>query len=221
MDIHLIPGLGTDHRIFQRLLVHHPSRIAHDWPRMANGSTLRHFAQALAERIDTSRPHVLLGMSMGGMVAQELAAITQPRHVVIVSSWKGPHEMPPAIRLMRRTHPERVLTKVMLARIATMVRWQMGVTTHEEVVLLDSFMHGIALEQLKVQIAAVLGWPGPVSPVKDILHIHGDQDRLMPLDLVRDAVVVPGGSHFMVWTQAAEVEAIIRSRIPELSHHSV
>lgn len=209
MDIHLIPGLGADHRIFDRLLMDMPDRHAHDWPVMASGSSLRHFAEALAERIDGRRPHVLIGMSMGGMVVQEMAAFTKPERVVIISSWKGPHEMPLPIRSLRGTHPERVLTKEMLKRLMPMIRWQMGVRGKEELDLLDAFMHANTIEQLKVQVAAVLGWNGPPVPVGDLLHIHGDQDRLMPLAPIQNAVVVPGGTHFMVFSKAKEVEMIL------------
>lgn len=216
MDIHLIPGLGADHRIFDKLLVDVPNRYAHDWPIMATGSSLRHYAEAIAERIDAKRPHVLIGMSMGGMVVQEMASITKPKHVVIISSWKGPQEMPLPIRSLRGTHPERVLTKEVLRRLMPMIRWQMGASGKEESALLDSFMAANTIELLKVQVSAVLDWKGPAAAVEGLLHIHGDQDRLMPLVSIHDAEVVPGGTHFMVYSKAEEVQAIILDHLHSL-----
>lgn len=216
MDIHLIPGLGAGHRIFDKLLVDAPCRHAHDWPVMAPGSSLRHFAEALAERIDASRPHVLIGMSMGGMVVQEMAAITNPEQVIIISSWKGPQEMPLPIRSLRGTHPERMLTKEVLKRLMPMIRWQMGVSGEEELALLDAFMSAHTIEQLKVQVAAVLDWKGLPIPMERLLHIHGDQDRLMPLGAIQKPIVVPGGTHFMVFSKATEVEAIVLDQVPGL-----
>lgn len=214
MDIHLIPGLGADHRIFQRLLVDAPHRFAYDHPRMAMGSSLHHFAAALAERIDSRRPHVLIGMSMGGMIAQELALMTRPRGTFLISTWKGPQEMPLPIRSLRGTHPERLVNKALLRRIMPMVRWQMGVQGEEETALLDHLLKDATIEQLKVQVAAVLAWEGPSKPVTDMVHIHGDSDRLMPLSLIRDAEVVRGGTHFMVYSRAAAVEAILLRHWP-------
>ena len=101
MDIHLIPGLGADHRLFNRFLVDAPHRFAHDWPDMPEGSSLVDFAKKLALEVDSSRPHILIGMSMGGMVVQEMAALTKPKAVAIISSWKGPAEMPLHIRALR------------------------------------------------------------------------------------------------------------------------
>jgi len=216
MDIHLIPGLGADHRIFDKLLVDVPNRYAHDWPIMAAGSSLRHFAETIAERIDAKRPHVLIGMSMGGMVVQEMAAITKPARVVIISSWKGPHEMPLPIRSLRGTHPERILTKEVLKRLMPMIRWQMGASGKEEWALLNAFMGAHSIEQLKAQVSAVMDWKGLPMPIEGLLHIHGDQDRLMPLISIQGAEVVPGGTHLMVYSKAREVEAILLERLPHL-----
>ncbi len=216
MDIHLVPGLGADHRIFDRLLVDAPHRYAHDWPIMPEGSSLVDFAKRLAQQIDSSRPHILIGMSMGGMVVQEMAAFTKPVAVAIISSWKGPNEMPLPIRTLRGTHPERVLTKAMLLRIMPVIRWQMGVEHTDAMELLESFALATTLDRLKIQVAAVLDWEGPSQPLPNLVHIHGDNDRLMPLGSITGALVVKGGSHFMVYQKSAEVERILRETMPVL-----
>ena len=205
MDVYLIPGLGADHRLFDRLQLPGHRMVKLDWPEMPPGSTLSDFARALAGQVDATRPHALLGVSMGGMVAQELASITHSQQVIIISSWKGAHEMPPHLKLLRGTHPERVLNKTFMKRSMPIMRWQMGVEKPEEVELLDRFMELHPLEQLRIQIAACLEWQGPQAPVGPLTHIHGDKDHLMPLSSIKDAVTVKGGGHFMVYAQAQEV----------------
>jgi len=210
MDIHLIPGLGADHRIFDELLLDVPGRQAHDWPVMAPGSSLRHFAEALAERIDTSRPHVLIGMSMGGMVVQEMAAITKPEHVIIISTWKGPQEMPPPIRLLRGKHPERLLNRRFLQHSMPLIRWQMGVEDPEGAALFDRFLAVHTIEQLKVQVNACLEWEGPAFPIPDLVHLHGDRDRLMPIETIVGAHAVRGGTHFMVYNKGPLLSGLVQ-----------
>jgi hypothetical protein len=146
---------------------------------------------------------------MGGMVAQELAAITDPRHVVIISSWKGPQEMPQHLKLLRGTHPERVLSRTFLQRAMPLFRWQMGVETPETQALFGQFLNTSTLDQLKVQINACLNWNGPVRPVGSLIHIHGDQDRLMPIGGVKGARVVKGGGHFMIIDQAPAIARMV------------
>ncbi|MCB9169518.1 MAG: alpha/beta hydrolase [Flavobacteriales bacterium] len=214
MDCYLIPGLGADHRLFARIDLRGHAVHYLDWREMPADSTMRDFAMALAGSVDTTAPHALVGVSMGGMVAQEMAALTRPRRVVIISSWKGPNEMPWNIRMLRGSHPERYLRPTLVRTAAPVIRWQMGVEAPEDVTLFDDLVRSIPLEQLKVQVAAVLGWNGPSAPVRDLVHIHGDHDRLMPIDLVKEPVVrVEGGTHFMVHTLAERISDLVREAL--------
>lgn len=215
MDLYLLPGLGADHRLFGKLDL--PGHAVHylDWPEMPEGSLLRDYAAVLAAKVDASGPHVLIGVSMGGMVAQELAMLTKPAGVVIISSWKGPQEMPPPLKLLRGTHPERILSKVFIQRSLPFMRWQMGVESAGSAALFDSLLMVHPLAQLKVQINACLCWDGPATRVEGLVHIHGDHDRLMPIGYIEQPVLVKGGGHFMVFDRAAEVSERIRSALTE------
>ncbi|MBL7964197.1 MAG: alpha/beta hydrolase [Flavobacteriales bacterium] len=201
-----LPGLGADHRLFSRLDLSGFTPTFLDWPVMPKGSALRDYALALSTSIDATVPHALVGVSMGGMVAQELAGITHPEKVIIISSWKGPQEMPPTLKLMRGTHPERLLSKAFMKRTLPFVRWQMGLEGPASMALFDELLHVHTLEQLKVQINACLTWDGPPEPVPHLTHIHGDNDLLMPLAHIDRPVVVKGGGHFMVFDRATEVQ---------------
>ena len=217
MDAYLIPGMGADHRLFARLKLDDVSVHHLDHPALPRGSTLKDYAAAQALRIDTTRPHVLVGVSMGGMVAQELAAITGPALVILISSWKGPDEMPWSIRLLRGTHPERVLSRAVIDRSLPVVRWEMGVTRPEDATLFDALVKSCPVEDLKTQINACLTWSGPERRVDQLVHIHGDKDRLMPIGSIKDPVVISGGTHFMVFNKAGEVaravnDALLRVR---------
>ncbi|MBK6627959.1 MAG: alpha/beta fold hydrolase [Flavobacteriales bacterium] len=210
MDVHLIPGLGADHRLFGRIDLPGHRVIAHDWPTMPAGSTLADLAARLAERVDRTVPHALVGVSMGGMVAQELAALTGPQRVVIISSWKGPHEMPAPIKVLRGTHPEKLLSRAFIQRTKPFLRWQMGATDADAIALLDALLEVHPVAQLQVQVDAVLRWNGPARPVPGLVHVHGDNDHLMPLGPIRGAVVVKGGGHLMVYTLAPTVSALVQ-----------
>ena len=64
---------------------------------------------------------------------------------------------------------------------------------------------------------ACLTWSGPERRVDQLVHIHGDKDRLMPIGSIKDPVVISGGTHFMVFNKAGEVaravnDALLRVR---------
>ena len=55
-------------------------------------------------------------------------------------------------------------------------------------------------------LRAILRWRNSVPP-KKYFHLHGDQDEIFPIRLVKPTHVVRGGKHLMVLNHAAEVNA--------------
>lgn len=211
MRLYCLPGLGVDRRIFDRCDFGDHEVIKLDWPVMPRGSTLTDYARKMAALVDQDEPHVLLGLSMGGMVAQEMAAITRPARVIIVSSWKGPWEMPRLIRWLRPLRPERLLTEWMMRRCVPLIRImraKLGMETADATTHVQRMMARWPARQIRVMTRAVLDWPG--ARVNDLVHLHGDRDALMPLRHIRDPIVIPGGTHIMVYTLADAVSAAVR-----------
>jgi pimeloyl-ACP methyl ester carboxylesterase len=215
VEIHLVPGVAADAALFSRLSL--PGHALHvlALPTMPEGSTITDYAGVLAQQVDAGVPHALLGVSMGGMCVQEMAAVTGAHKVIIISSWKGPHEMPAVLHALRGTHPERVLTPKLVERIKPVLYWQMGAEDEERKALIDGFIARMPLEQIKVQLNASLNWNGPPAPVKGLVHIHGENDRLMPISSITGAIPVAGGGHLMVHDRAAEVAAIVGAQLEQ------
>ncbi len=216
MHLYLIPGVAADRRIFEKLDLpgHEPTVL--ELPQMVEGSTIRDYAKNLAAGIAKEEPHVVIGMSMGGMIAQELAAITGPVLVIIISSWKGPKEMPVSLKAMRGTHPERVVSKKVIDRILPLLYWQMGAENDEDRALVASFVHTMPVDQIKAQLHASLNWNGPPAPIKDLVHIHGDSDHLMPIGDIHGAEPVKEGGHIMAFNKASEVSDLINAQLKKI-----
>lgn len=213
MRLYCLPGLGTDHRLFERCDLGAPVTWL-DWPVMSAGTTLADYARSLAAQVNAAEPHAFVGTSMGGMVAQELALITKPRRVVIISSWKGPAERPPYINLLGALRAEVLVNDFFMKHFVPtvrMMRWKLGMESKGSQLLVQRMMERWSAVQLRVMIHACLTWKGVNA--SGVVHIHGDRDALMPVRLIRDPVVIAAGTHLMVYTKAQEVSAAVRSAI--------
>lgn len=210
MTIYLLPGIGTDPRLYDRIRLDGLDVVRLAWPLFPTGCSLTSIAQELAKQVDTTKPHVLVGVSMGGMVAQELALLTKPRKVVLISSWTGPQEWPPRMHLFKRLHAWGLIN-----RFTMWATWPVKRVLGQRDRTTDKLLYAMAVDQTAAKIsrgsAAILRWEG--SRWKGpLVRIHGDRDVVIPLRFPVDHVV-KGGPHIMVLTRADEVSRLLREEL--------
>ena len=210
MTVYLLPGVGCDGRLFDRLDLAGLDVVKLTWPRFEPKDTLPAIAKKLSERVRAAEPHIIAGVSMGGMVAQELATITRPRKVILISSWTGPHEWNALTRWNARLGLHNVI-RDWTVRAA----WPLKRMIDPRECDIDELLFNMAREQGAVQLrrgtAAIMRWKGS-SWQGPLVRIHGDKDIVTPLRFPADHVV-KGGQHVMVLTQAEEVSRLLRGSI--------
>lgn len=209
--MYLLPGLGTDERLFKNLSITDTRSSVLNWPRFDAGMTLPGLARSMAQHVDPMRQHLLVGVSMGGMVAQEIAAITGPRRVVLISSWKGPQEWPSRVHIARKLGLHHLITDPAMRLTWPLKRMMLGQRDRQ----VDRLLYEMALSEgakkIRTGAGAILRWKG--SPWNGPLtRIHGDNDRIIPMRFPVDHVV-RGGGHVMVLDRAVEVGAALRAII--------
>lgn len=210
MKVYLLPGVGCDERLFQRLDLDGLDVVKLNWPRFTHDSTLTSIAEEIATRVDRRQPHVLAGVSMGGMVAQELALITRPHKVVLISSWTGPQEWPLFVRVNARLRAHRLIREW-----SVRAAWPLKRLIDRREAGIDRLLWDMARKQgatqLRLGTDAILRWKGSrwTGP---LVRIHGDKDIVTPLRFPVDHLV-KGGQHVMVLTRADEVSRLLRSAI--------
>ncbi len=210
MTVYFLPGVGCDERLFGRLDLSGLNVVTLRWPEFRADDTLRSIAQRMMPTVDASEPHALVGVSMGGMVAQELAALTYPRKVILISSWTGPKEWPPFVRISARLG-----LSTFIRDWAMRLAWPLKRVIDRRAADIDALLWDMAKQQGAGQIRrgtqAILRWEG--SPWKGTLvRIHGDKDIVTPLRFPVDHTV-KGGQHVMVLTRAEEVTMLLRSAL--------
>jgi surfactin synthase thioesterase subunit len=110
--IYLFPGQGADCRLFR--FIEFPYDTAHlEFPIPAKNTTLREYAHGFISRIDTTRPFILIGVSLGGMICSELADTLKPAKVIVISSAKHRAELPGRYRFQKTIPLNKIIPRGM------------------------------------------------------------------------------------------------------------
>jgi len=206
--IYAIPGLGTDWRIFGPLAQHMPLRFL-NWLEPTEQESLAAYATRMAEPIRGENTY-LLGVSFGGVVAQEIARQISLKGLILVSSLKHHQEKPPWLRLMRNL-PLYRLSKGDW-RVKTLPLWSpgFGITKQAEQELLKDMFSSFGDAYRMWAINQLIHWEAQPSSLP-LLHIHGTRDRVLPGRYVKGFTPVAKGTHFMVYQQAEIVHQHIQT----------
>ena len=209
MKIYLIPGQGADSRLFNNLEIEGDFEIVHiQYFTPEANTSLREYAIELIDQIDTSESFILLGVSLGGMLACEIAELTNPHKTIIISSAKSINELPKRYTFQRKFP----LYKIIGPRLA-----KLGSKILQPIVEPDrnkekeTFKRMLGAKDpvfLRRTIAMIINWNRQQAG-SNIIHIHGDNDRTIPLRNVNADFTIKNGSHMMTLTNGKAIGRIV------------
>ncbi|UPT65966.1 MAG: alpha/beta hydrolase [Sphingobacteriales bacterium JAD_PAG50586_3] len=96
--IYCIPGLGIDERLFKRTEIPGYTLKYITWIMPDKGDTMKSYAQKLLTQIPEQNP-IIIGVSLGGMLATEIADLIPTQKLILISSAKCTKEVPLVYRI--------------------------------------------------------------------------------------------------------------------------
>ena len=92
--IYCIPGLGADEKCFQYLDLSFVQPVFINWIQPFKNETLHDYAMRIKQQFIHDENPVIFGLSLGGMIAVEIAKAIPSAKVIIISSAKTKNEIP-------------------------------------------------------------------------------------------------------------------------------
>lgn len=207
----LLPGVGADRRLFDEQRSCAADLHIIEWiDPAAPNEPLAEYAQRLAATLDTSRPFVIGGASFGGMVALELARHIAADAVILIASCRSPWLLPSSYRFLRACTdfvPDALFGRSFVA--APLIASRFGVRSREHRELFSDMLRQTPPSFIRWAVRAIFGWPGIDNLPVPIHHIHGEDDRIVPLRCVKPDAVVEHAGHMLNVTHPAKVNAFI------------
>jgi pimeloyl-ACP methyl ester carboxylesterase len=219
MKVYFISGLAADKRVFKYIQLPPHFEIVHlDWIEPLKKESLQSYSSRLAEKIDTNEPFALLGLSMGGMIAAEIASKLAPAKTILISSVPVPGHLPVYFKWAAKINLHR-LVPVSLVKSASIMKRLFTAETPEDKQILKQIIRESDPKFIRWAMDAILHWKTDNEPIAHV-HIHGSRDEVLPLRFTRPTHAIKNGGHLMVLNHAAEINAILYEVLSDMIRDS-
>ncbi|HTL07989.1 MAG TPA: alpha/beta hydrolase [Chitinophagaceae bacterium] len=208
MKVYFIAGLAADERVFKHIQLPAPCTPVHlQWITPVSNETLAAYALRLAAAIDTREPFGLIGLSMGGMMAVEIAKHLTPARTVLISSVPAASQLPSYFKAAGRIGLHKWVP-VQWVKSASLAKRVFTLETPEDKEMLRALIRESDNAFISWAMGAILQWKENEAP-QSYVHIHGSRDAVLPLRNTRPTHVIAGGGHLMIMNRASEINRIL------------
>lgn len=198
IPVYLMPGLAASTSIFERIKLPEADFEIYllEWEIPLDNETLLDYAKRIVAKIKHPDP-VLIGVSFGGILVQEMARFIQAKKVIIISSVKSNLEFPRRFKLAKTTKAYKLIPMSLLMNLENLAKFSFGETINKRLELYEKFLSVRDIRYLQWSVEQVILWDRTVVD-KNVIHIHGDADDVFPIKYIKDCIVVKGGTHIMI-----------------------
>jgi len=212
-ELYIFSGLGADERVFQRLDFSGFSTTFIKWIVPQNKETIENYATRLLDQITTTKP-TLIGLSFGGLMAVEVAKQIDTEKVILIASAKTKKEIPFYYRFAGQFGLHKLLPTRLLKSSNFITYWFFGTNSTFDKELLKQILIDTDPTFLKWAIDQVTRWTNQTL-TKNIYHIHGTSDKILPLSFVKCNSTIKNGGHLMTLDKASELNQILKQQLKQ------
>lgn len=209
--VYFIAGLGADCRAFNFLNLSFCDAEFIEWVTPSDTETLASYAEKLFSYIKDENA-IIVGLSFGGMLATEIAKKHPRTKVIIISSSKTHLEIPAYLRFWRHVPIYKFHSDKIKNSAGRFVLNILGAKGLEQKKLQLEIMKDSDSAFTRWAMHAIVNWNNTVVP-RNVIHIHGTTDKLLPYRYVKADYAITNGEHVMVMDRAEELSLLLKQII--------
>jgi len=210
MKLYLIGGLGADERVFQFLDLQIDC-ISLAWIEPLKNESIHLYSKRLSNQIDSTEDFGLLGVSFGGLIANEISKILKPKFIILISSLRSSKDLPKLYALIGRIGIINYVPSFLIKPPQFVFNYLFDARNKA---LLNQIISDTDPKFVKWALSKIANWKFEKSNIHTI-QIHGKIDKLFPIR--NDAIIVRNGGHFMIVDKAQVISNIINRELVSLN----
>lgn len=158
--------------------------------------SLSDYALRMTQEIKHENP-VLIGVSFGGILVQEMSEHIATRKVIIISSVKCNKELPRRMKVAKKTLAYKLIPTRLLSNVELLAKYAFGETVTKRIQLYEKYLRMRDKKYLDWAIENVILWKR-CEPNPKVIHIHGLNDEVFPVKHIKEFIPVKNGTHIMI-----------------------
>jgi len=198
IHVYFMPGMAANPSIFKH--IHLPADIFEqhllEWFVPSKNMSIVDYARAMNRQIEHENP-VLIGVSFGGMLVQEMAKLIAVRKTIIISSVKDASELPRQMHFARYTKIHKILPTGLVNNVELLAKYAFGETVTKRLALYEEYLSLRDKVYIDWSIDQMVNWQPSERP-DNLVHIHGEKDPVFPIRNIKDCIPVKNGTHTMI-----------------------
>lgn len=207
MTIYLISGLGAGEEVFSNVTFPYDT-VFIPWLIPEKDELMEEYARRMSEHIDSSEDFILLGVSFGGIICQEIARFLPPKKLVLISTVNSEKEIPAYIKLFAKSGITKLAPIQLIKKNNWMSHLLFGAQNKSDKAFLDGLIDQIHPYYFKWSTTQIGKWKGDYG-FSNQTRIHSKTDRIFPnpdVDLVDKWLT---GGHFAVFISGKKLSAFL------------
>lgn len=151
-----------------------------------------------------------MGLSFGGLVAQQIADILKPDYVILISSFRTKDDLKIQFSSGLKLKLHKLMPEMKSEFIGTIVANYLNSGTNQSKSALKAMLSSTDMKLMKWSLEKIYEQNNPLAIDVKKYSLIGSIDRVVKPWKIESTYIVEGGSHFMVYDKAEEISDIIR-----------
>jgi pimeloyl-ACP methyl ester carboxylesterase len=199
IPVYFLPGLAANPSIFKNIKLDPDAfeTFYLEWMIPYDTESIVDYALRFCDKVKHDNA-VLIGVSFGGIIAQEMSLVRQFKKIIIVSSVKTRDELPLHLQLAGKTKAYKLVpTSLFAQNIDLLSKFAFTKTIVKRLDLYKLYLSITDKRYLDWAIEQVVLW-NQTTYNPNLIHLHGDLDTIFTIENIKDCIVVKGGTHVMI-----------------------
>jgi esterase/lipase len=209
-----MPGLAAGPEIFENISL---SKDLYEffyleWKKpLSIEETIANYAMRMCDKVKHENA-VLVGVSFGGIIVQEMSKFINVKKIIIISSVKSQNELPKRFKIAAKSKIYKLFPTRIITNFENYAKYFIGKSLERKAKLYKKYLSVRGKEYIKWSIHNAINW-NQKTPLEGITHIHGNKDEIFPIKDIKSAIEVENGNHSMIIIKAKEISNIIHQHL--------